>query len=296
MINVILNENAAGKEAGKKFETAKKVFEGLGQEFRVFRTEYRRHATEIAASLALSGADNVVVAGGDGTLNEVVAGLFEVLGKEKLCRVAVGVLPLGTGNDFARSAGLPTDVEEAAKAIVSNRTALVDVADVGGIKMVCFSNAGMDADVVDMCNKEKHKKTFSYAKNAIKCILRGKTYDFVVRYDGKEERFSGIMVSVVNGKSMASGMNYAPDAKPDDGLLNLVAFEKAPRLKLLHTLLKLANNIPLGKGDKVRYAASERFEICATTTVTDIDGELYTGLVYTAECIKKCLKIYVPEK
>lgn len=292
MLNVILNENAAGKTAGKKFEAVAKIFERYEAEYRVYRTEYRRHATEIAAKLALSGADNVVVAGGDGTLNEAVAGLFEVLGEQCLGEVAVGILPLGTGNDFVRSAGLPTDAEEAAKIILAGSTRLVDVADVGGVKMVCFSNAGIDADVVDMCNREKHKKTFSYAKNAIKCILRGMTYDFTVCYDGKEESFSGIIASVVNGKSMASGMNYAPSAKVDDGLLDLVAVEKAPRLKLLKTLWKLATNRPLNKSDKVRYAAAKRFEISAGTTVVDIDGELYTGLDYTAECLEKCLKIY----
>lgn len=189
----------------------------------------------MAANAAAQGYKLVVAAGGDGTVNAVVNGLMSVDDS----RPTLGVLPLGTGNDFARSLGMPDLWEGALECLEEREQRTMDVfrVDLGdrGLYGANVSAGGFSGQVDESLTHEDKERwgPLAYLKTALENVTRVQSYDAVLTGDdGRELELSVCNIVVANGRWAAGGLPVAPRAEMDDGLLDVVVLKSAPVARL----------------------------------------------------------------
>ncbi|MDZ4674472.1 MAG: diacylglycerol kinase family lipid kinase [Gemmatimonadota bacterium] len=241
MIHVILNPTGGSGRAQKAWTRAESHLGALSRPLTVHRTTGRGSATAIARELSSEGSEAVVVAvGGDGTVHEVTNGLLH--GGQGRPAPAFAVLPVGTGNDFARGFGFSTDPGVLVRWLAAGATRRVDAGHLawpGGeewfVNIASFGFTGAAARHAD--RRSKRLGVANYAHSAVAAILAHRDYDLTLSVDGGPpvRRRLGTVV-LANAPWFGSGMHVAPGARPDDGLLDLLTVEGAGRIRLLGLL------------------------------------------------------------
>lgn len=225
----------------------------------------KEEASRLARDAASRGIERVVAAGGDGSIHEVVQ---ELMATDR--RPVLGVLPLGTGNDLARSLGLPLDAVDAFEVLIrAERVRAIDVArvDLDGHHrwLVNVSAAGF-AGAVDEALDEDSKKRWgplSYLRAALEVLAELPVHDVAVRVDGRwvnHVRTVGVMVA--NGRTCGGGMRVAPTADLEDGLLDVTLVEEGSALELAGVGAALRTGASLSH-DRVHHHVAARIEVTA---------------------------------
>jgi len=186
-------------------------------------------ATSVARQAAEIGYDRIVVAAGDGTLNEVVNGIGD-------SDVTLGLIPLGTGNVFASELGLdPNSLEHSLAVIERSKTRRIDLGKAGDRRFLLMAGFGFDAEVVQSV-PSRAKGVFgklAYAPMLVRESVRCRPADFTLLLDGRETLTTkAYNVIVCNCASYAPNFQLAPDARTDDGLLDVLIFGDEPAMKL----------------------------------------------------------------
>lgn len=237
-IKVILNP-AAGRGYGA--QVAPKVhqcLEAQGLCFDLVQTDGPWHAAELARRAAEDGFETVVSAGGDGTANEVINGLMAASQNGATRRM--GVIPAGSGSDFAGGIGLPLDLEEACHRIACQQVKMIDVGRVtvpdqepryfGNVVGIGFDGAVL----VETLRMKRLRGLPLYLLAVLKTIfLNFEAPRVTIEYEEQQMELSASLVSVANGPREGGGFLIAPDAKPDDGLLDLCIARQVSRLTML---------------------------------------------------------------
>ncbi len=231
------------------------------------------------------GFDRVVAAGGDGTLHAMVNGLAR---GGRLDRAVVGLLPLGTGNDFARTLALPQDPLAALELIVRGGTerrldvfeALIAPDDGGRPERRLVVNAaqGGFSGQVDEALDDATKAAWgalAYARAAVATLPELTAYDTLLEWDdGSLERLPTLNVVVANGRSVGAGVRVAPEADPEDGLLDVVVVRPGSALALAGLGARLAAGNVLGS-DLVVHRRARRVGLRARPAMPfNADGDL----------------------
>lgn len=235
------------------------------------------NAAEKARWASEHGYELVVAAGGDGTLNEVVNGVG-ISDPPTL-----GLLPLGTANDFARSLGVPVDVESALKVLARADRVPVDAVRVSASerdRLFVNVSAGGFSGAVDEELDETVKQTwgsFAYLETALGAVTEMEVYELVARFDrGEEERFEALNVAAANGRYVAGGIPIAPEARLDDGLIDIVILGRGE----LPALATLAPRLLLGEhldDELIEHRRVRHLELSAQPPMLfNVDGELFT--------------------
>jgi len=196
------------------------LLDAAGAEYRVGLTARRGHATELAARAAADGWDAVVAVGGDGTVHEVANGVLDA------GRSALGVVPEGSGNDFAHAAGLPLGLREAVARLLDPAPPRpVDAGRVGDRWFVNGVGIGLDARVAIEANRARRLRGVGMYLWALARVLRSFTPPRArVEVDGRTWREGDLtLVTVGNGLRQGGGFRMNPEALLDDGLLDLCA-------------------------------------------------------------------------
>jgi diacylglycerol kinase (ATP) len=242
----------------------------------------------------------VVAAGGDGTLNEVLNGLGDHFG-----RVALGVLPVGTGNDFVRSIGVPADLDEAVEVLVRRRRHRVDVARVrveGRRRyFLNMSVGGFAREVDEVLDREVKSRwgALSYIRSAAGALPELAAHRTVIEISGAggggRERLEidAYVVVVANARYVASGIPAAPSARIDDGLLDLIVFPEMPlaRLAVLIPRALLGRHV---EGGQVVFRRARRFTVEAEPPLAfNADGELLPPGTTAFEVLPRALEVIV---
>jgi diacylglycerol kinase (ATP) len=244
-------------------------------------TEYPGHATELARQAGEQGYDLVVAVGGDGTVHEVINGLMQV---PEGTRPALGIVPLGAGNDFAHILGIPGDPGKALLSAVNGQSHSLDVGSVRdeNDRLEYFNNTiGIGFDSV--VNLHTRKMTaihgfLMYFVALIRTIFRNfDPIDLHVETDQETWDLRSLMLALGNGPREGGGFIITPDAKYDDGLLNYVTIESISRLMML----RLVPEVMRGTHGRFKQV---RMGTCRWMTVTSkqplyvhCDGEIYAG-------------------
>ncbi len=248
---VVVNPHAGSKKTQADWPGIRHLLEEYGFEFISIFTEYQSHATELTRKAILE--DNFrkfIVVGGDGTMNEVINGVF---GQNKIDtkEITIGVISVGTGNDWGRMYNMPTTYRKQIQILKEGKTILQDIGMVyylhrGDKKVHYFVNIagiGFDALVAKKTNIAKQKGA-SGVLTYITSMLTGLfQYDFNnVRILSKgEEIFSGKVFSVSIGicKYNGGGIMQLPNAIPDDGLFDITAIRKVSKLKVIRNIVNM---------------------------------------------------------
>ncbi|NDV88102.1 lipid kinase [Aurantimonas aggregata] len=250
------------------------------QDERPFREIIREYASQV---------DLVVLGGGDGTLSDSAAALMEA-------DLPLGILPLGTANDLARTLTIPTDITAAASVIAAGKLRAVDLGEVNGQLFFNVASIGFSADLARSLTAAAKKKwgKLGYAIAAFKLLRQSRPFSVDIEHDGVVERVRTVQVSVGNGRFYGGGMAVAADAAPDDGLLDVYSLE----VEHWWELVALAPS--LRRGTQGRWKKVRTFQSTGLTLSTrrphdvNADGDLASKTPATFRIHRKALRVFVP--
>jgi YegS/Rv2252/BmrU family lipid kinase len=296
---VILNPTAGKGKAEKQRPKIERFLRESGRDFEIFLTKGVGDALNMARDLPVGANDITVAAGGDGTCNEVVNGL---LARRAAAPPVFGILPIGRGNDFSATPGIPQDVEKALQLLAAGNAKPLDAGLVkggffpDGRYFINGIGIGFDTKVGFEAAKLKIKSGISYAVGALIMVIR---YDpspvLQIRYDDNEVTLPAVLVSVVNGRRMGGSFYMGPEALLDDGLLDICYVQHQ---KSRFDLLKIISHYTKGtqggcKG--VTFGRGSRFHLKALEggMAAHCDGETvcYEGKELEITCIPNALRL-----
>lgn len=273
MYHVIVNARNLKAKDAKAIQAVKSVFDRAGKQYKTYFTEYPGHAKEIAQNITRDGKCHTIIAmGGDGTLHEVLNGVKNV---EK-CRL--GLIPFGSGNDFAVSAGIPyNDPKRAAEIIAFKAPSHIDYIQTStGLRSINAVGTGIDVDVLERTYSGKGQGKGKYYRSLIKSLIHYKSQKFTIEVDGEKSEHFGLIVCLGNGRQIGGGIKLFPQAKIDDGYMDLVVVDYLSRFQTLIALI----NLSLGRLEKIKQLKSIKCKsasICPENENYTIqaEGELY---------------------
>lgn len=253
----------------------------------------RRYAQEAIRK----GCNYIVAAGGDGTLNEVVNGIAR-----RAAHVRLGVLPLGTGNDFARCLNLPVTIEENIKILRAGVTTPIDLVRVRSDRIRYFVNvsAGGFSGLVNEKLTRKIKRSWgplAYVRSAAAALPQLRAYRTDVQL-GERKTFSIDLYNVIvaNGRFVAGGLPVAPKADPADGLLDVILIPQ----RSTSEMMLLAGRILLGRhlrGSVLTYRRTKKVSIKSRPGMWfNVDGELVGNAPATFEVMPRALHFVISKK
>ncbi|TFB12309.1 diacylglycerol kinase family lipid kinase [Candidatus Marinimicrobia bacterium MT.SAG.3] len=285
-IKLIINP-AAGR--GKTSKLSKRViseFEKRGIDFDYEYSTKLRHAVEISRK-ASTEFQKVIAVGGDGTVNEVGEGL---VGSD----VIFGVIPLGSGNDFAKENGIPSKISDAVGVILSDNFHLIDVIKVNDRVSLNTAGIGFNGIVSEVAKSVKYLKGMSvYIWSVVKTAVRYKSIPLKISINGRLIEDDIFMVSICNSKSEGGGFIMAPDAKNDDGLFDVTIIRHTGYTKLFLNLNKaLTGN--LNKLKEVETIKGNSILIESEYPMpVHVDGEVISLVLHKVEAsiLKSSLKV-----
>jgi diacylglycerol kinase (ATP) len=252
-------------------------------------------AARFARTAIRKGREIIVAAGGDGTLNEVVNGIGENLGA-----AAVGLIPLGTGNDFARTIGVPADVDAAVDLIRAAQTRAVDLVRVTSDEVRYFVNvsAGGFSGLVNEKMTPDMKKTWgplAYLRGAAAALSELRAYQTTLAFDNAESlRIELYNVVVANGRYVAGGTEIAPEASVDDGLLDVVLIPKRSTAELALVAAQIALGTHLSN-DAIIFRRASKLTVNSKPGMWfNVDGELVGNEPARFEILPRALNFIAP--
>ena len=290
MYHLIVKGKQLDKKGENKIKAIRDIFVRAGKELEVYLTDHEGHAKEIAASLTKGGQfAHLIAMGGDGTLHEVLNGIEDV----EQC--TLGLIPFGTGNDFAATVKIPKEVTAAAEIIAFRAPQTIDYIELSdGLRSINAVGAGIDVDIL----KRKYATGVSYLKAFTQSLRRYKGINLKISVDGGDPIEQKCLIACFgNGKQIGGGIRLFPDAEIDDGYMNLFYVKCLSRFKSFIAFARLM----AGKANKIKEAVHVTCK-SATVVCTDGDtpiqaeGEIYEKVPLNAKVVSNRLKFYLPQK
>lgn len=286
-VRLIVNPSAGAGRAARLLPDVEAALRSHGIAFRVDRTTSIEHARELARAAREAG-EIAAAMGGDGLAGAVAA---EIHSNDAL----MAVLPGGRGNDLARKLGVGHDPVAAVDLIAAGRERRIDVAEAGGRVYVGILSAGFDSDVNEIANRTRLPLgTLVYLYGALRALARWKPAHWHVTVDGTEHEFTGYAVAVANSGVFGGGMWLVPDARIDDGLLDVAFTSAKPKLQYLRGLGQVFKGAHVGQpgfeltqGREITFGADRPFTAYA-------DGDPIADLPATVRVKPQALRVIAP--
>ncbi len=298
---VIANPTAhsgAGEKGARFAEEFLRSFSSATNGFEVVRTAGPEDAVGIAASAA--GYDTVVALGGDGVIHEVVNGLAEI---DRARRPQLGVVPMGSGNDYARTLGMRrNDAEGALAQLVRGHVRNCELGRVNGVRFMQTLSFGLDAAIaLDTTDKRaagtKQEGEELFVRSALR-ILAGAKEGFPVRasFDGEEPvELATIIFAVQVGPTYGGGFKICPDADPADGALDICYNVSLPPTPILLGLLGLARFGKHTASSVVRTRRASHIELrFEEEPPCQVDGEKLCASEFVVDVEPDALDVVFP--
>lgn len=228
MLTLIVNPTAGSGTAAKYVEKLHAQMQASGRAYQLLLTEYPGHATELARTAAAQpDCEGVIAVGGDGTDYEVACGLMG-------SNVPLGIVPLGTGNDFIKTLGTPKEPDAALDFILTHQPRPVDVGLVNDRLFLNVGGTGFDVMVLEHTEyyKGRFKGLTPYMLGLLRSIALYKPTHLRIDADGRIFDQEVLICSIANGRVFGGGIPICPPAEPDDGYLDLILVKHVPRWKI----------------------------------------------------------------
>lgn len=291
---IIFNPNAAYGRSVKKLADIKAQFASLSIGTKIIPTTHPGHGTELVAGTSLADYDGLIAAGGDGTVFEVLNGLYQ---HPESARIPLGLLPIGTGNAFARELELkPGAWPDAIDLLHRGRTRKVDVAHVKAADMTYYFlnivGMGFFVDAGKTAQKLKFFGNTAYTLATLWQILKLKSYPLWMEIDAQSVRRENILVSISNTRFTGTHFLIAPDAVIDDGLLDVTILEPLPRRRLLKLFPSIYSGRH-GEYEEISTHKAKRIKIHSPASMLLApDGEFCGHAPAEITCLRRDLTIF----
>ena len=243
----IINPTSGNGSSKQKWPQIKSLLQSYNFDFDFGFTEHENHSPELLQQAIENGVLNIICIGGDGTLHNIVNGIMNqtiVPSNE----INIGVIPIGTGNDWVKTHNIPNDFEKAIQLIKNGNKKTQDLGEIEFLnedrKPVYFNNlagVGFDGFVVSKVHKYKHFGALAYLTGAVLGLFSFKNFKSKVVVDNTEINSKTLMVLVGLCNYSGGGMQLTKDANPFDGLFDISIAKNIGKLDIIKNLTKLFN-------------------------------------------------------
>jgi diacylglycerol kinase (ATP) len=288
-IRLIVNPVSGGGKGAMVAEQVSRFLSHHGLTYSVAYSSSPEEPAELARAAVQERCALVVSIGGDGLVNQVAS---ELVGSD----TALGIIPTGVGNDFARGLGIPLDVQGACAVIARGGVRRVDVGRVNERYFFSVAVMGFAAEVNRRANQfQRFRVNALYTMLTVATVFTDHPTVFTVRYDGHERQCYSWLIAVANTYSCARGMALVPAARPNDGLLDACIVNGMGRLELLYTFPRVFRGrhiyhtgVETLRGREMVISADRPGEIYA-------DGERIGPLPVVLTAVPQALNVMVPQ-
>lgn len=279
----IVNMAAGGGKTKKDWPLIEQILQREGIRYEAYFTDRRLHASIIARNKIKEGYSKIIVVGGDGTMNEVINGVFAQK-RIHTTDVMLGMISVGTGNDWAKTFNIPADYEGAVSTIKKQLTFIQDAGLVHYRKngkewkryFINIAGLGFGARVVERTNRMKEKGksgAFLYFYNIFYSLMGYRSKKAVIEIDGTSYNRNIFSLNVGIGKYNGGGMIQVPHAIADDGLYSITLIKKIGKLNIIANIKKLYNG-KITQHSKVETYMAKSVQIDGSSLLKiETDGE-----------------------
>jgi len=296
--HLIYNPTAGPRDVRRALKRVRSFLKRHGWSVKLQLTEKPGDATALARAAAQAGCDVAIVAGGDGTVNEAVNGLVGT-------QTALGVLPVGTGNMWAKQLSIPTytltnplRLYETAAKLTEGTIRLIDVGQVNDRFFLCWAGIGLDAQVTaEMEPRQRHTKRLGMLPYAIAAVLVARDFQGVrtrVYLDGGIVRGRTLLILVSNIKQYIGTLSVAREARMDDGLLDVFVFKGLGFPYAVRHLLKIISRRHL-QDPQIVHRQARHIEVRTEWAIpVQVDGDPIGATPVTLKVVPQALRVLVP--
>ncbi len=236
---------------------------------------------------------DIIICGGDGTVNQITSYLVKT-------KIRVGIIPLGSGNGMAFTAGIPKDYKKALEVILNGKASFVDALTINKNYSCHLCGLGFDAQVSHDFARKATRGSSTYIKQTLKNFFKAKPFRFRVSVNGNTFTTNAFFLSIANSNQFGNSIVIAPKASLSDGLLDIVIVKKAGKFSLVFKLLKHIKDgkiSPVRNSDKsILYFQTKKITIQNFDNAPfHIDGEpTETAMSFDVEIIEQAFLLYQP--
>jgi diacylglycerol kinase (ATP) len=236
-----------------------------------------------------NGVELVIIGGGDGTLNSAIEGLIDT-------KLPLGILPMGTANDLARTLGIPTDLSAACQVIASGKLRLIDLGWVNGQHFFNVASLGLSVQITKRLTKDVKQRwgVFAYAFTALQTLLSARPFRAEIRVNNQSFYVKTLQIAIGNGRYYGGGMTVAEDATIDDKRLDLYSLETNNWWEIIALLpaMRQGNHTDW---PNVRALHGQEFEVNTSKRRSiNTDGEITTHTPAKFRVIPQALAVMAP--
>ncbi|MCA9731461.1 MAG: diacylglycerol kinase family lipid kinase [Deferribacteres bacterium] len=291
---IIFNPNAGHGRSKKILPQIKTEFASHDISIDVKFTEYRGHGKDMLQKMDVSAYDGVIAAGGDGTVFDVINGL---MGADHKPRCRMGVLPVGTGNAFARELNLfARDWKEAIQIIARGQTKKIDAGHFKTAEEARYYlnilGLGFVADVSQTATKLKLFGNSAYILGVLYQLIFLNNFKLTIELDGEKIEQDNIFVEVSNTRYTGTTFLMAPEAIIDDGLLDVTLLRKTSRRRILKVLPTIFTGEHVGLEEVTSRKAKHIKISTETRKILTPDGELLGYSPVEITCLPKSVEVF----
>lgn len=287
-VALLCNPSAGGGRAARILPRAERALRDLGVRFHTEVTRDLDHARELARRAAQTGEVTATLSG-DGLVGCVVGILRGFPG------AVLGILPGGRGNDTARVLGIPAEIRAACAVIAGGAERELDIGDVDGRSFIGIASLGFDSDASRIANAAPSRLgRLVYVYGALRALAAWRPARFELRLDGEPVTTTGYSVAACNSSSYGGGMQLAPDAALDDGMLDVVLIAAHSKRSFLATLPKVFTGahvdhpaVRILRARELHVDADRPFAIYA-------DGDPIGATPATIRALPRAVRVLVP--
>ncbi|MDD5643973.1 MAG: diacylglycerol kinase family lipid kinase [bacterium] len=285
---LVISNPVAGRNSGDKTKKVVSYLSSCGADVSVEYTSFRGNATNIAAEAYSRGIEKIVAVAGDGTINEIINGIVGI-------DIALGIIPAGTTNVFAREVHIPDNAHKACDIILKGNERRVSLGVINGSYFMLMASAGFDAEVVNSIDLKLKAKTgkFAYISSALKVSAQ---YEFPAMsiITDQKERYEGCLVVVSNVRYYAGKFVMAPYASTDDKFLDVCIFTKKGKRQLARYLWGILTKSH-HKYKDVIYLKARQIRIFSERKINvQVDGDPFCELPVDISVVPKVLRVCCP--
>jgi len=284
------------------------------EDFLIFKNEFKgrveeeftekegpKTAKNLAKKAVEEGFDRIIFVGGDGSLNEGVNGIMAATGEKIFSNFALGIIPTGSGNNFAKNLGIPKDIKRAFEIIKKDKTISVDIGRANDRYFVNCISFGFDAKVNQLANDLKEKYPFlpkegSYLLPALKeVIIKIPLYEIKIEGEGINIKEKLIMLAITNSKSYGAIFKINPAATVNDGKLDVCFIKAVSKIRALSDIYQVIKGTHINLPEVKMSKASSLIISSPDVLPYEIDGEVpESQKEYKIEVFPRILPILVP--